>query len=540
MKKTMCLLFLMAVTVAGANDLEMMKTRIAAEHPIKSVDKFYGFDRVVFDFQGYEAWVVCPEGETKAGTPWTWVMQWATAFVKRTNVPQLLRAGYHHVTINTFKHRMDETGLKVSADFQRFLVDRLGFAPKANLIGMSWGGFFSIRYANRYPQNVAKIYLDAPLLNFGKFRYGTGPWEERQPTDGWEDSPEMPINMAPAIAKAGIPILLLYGGADNTCVPSANGELFERRFRDAGGDIDSIQRACYAHHPHGVELDETTILDFFERRKQPPVVSFADERIGDWRSAVLPLNHKPGENGFYLLSFKAKGVKGGFWTAETFDAQARPLPVLSGKLDASDGIRAHEILVETRPDAQTIKLSIAAGNAARISDLRLKRVSVAEALRWAIANYQKGPAFKGDIPASVWKGLPNARIAIKVAKDFSIVFAGDARMAEFWTQGFDAAVRQEYPDTDFRCWLTVGDAATVAADVATCKPQLVVLCRETVTGEEVAALAKRCREQGAEFVIASATGANVAAAAGVPHWTIPSGGSLGAWILWLHFNAAQK
>ena len=59
---------------------------------------------------------------------------------------------------------MDENDLKVCAAFQGFLVKELGFAPKVNLIGMSWGGSFSTRYAATYPQNVRRIYLDAPLL----------------------------------------------------------------------------------------------------------------------------------------------------------------------------------------------------------------------------------------------------------------------------------------------------------------------------------------------------------------------------------------
>ena len=31
----------------------------------------------------------------------------------------------------------------------------------------------------------------------------------------------------------------------------------------AGGDITVVKRGLYAHHPHGVEVDETTIRDFF-------------------------------------------------------------------------------------------------------------------------------------------------------------------------------------------------------------------------------------------------------------------------------------
>jgi len=33
------------------------------------------------------------------------------------------------------------------------------------LIGPSWGGFFSACYAAAQPENVARIYFDAPLMN---------------------------------------------------------------------------------------------------------------------------------------------------------------------------------------------------------------------------------------------------------------------------------------------------------------------------------------------------------------------------------------
>ena len=258
-----------------ANDAAEIRAKVEKEHKVIAVDRFHGFDRVVFDFGGYEAWVVCPAGETRRGTPWTWCMQWATSFVPRTNVPQMLRDGYHHVTINTFAHRMDETGLKVSAAFQDYLVSKLGFAKKAYLIGMSWGGFFSVRYAATYPANVAKIYLDCPLVNFygfapdGSAASGAkriGPWQAVAPADGnWLDDPRMPINIFPPIVEAKIPVLLLYGGQDGTLDPNLNARLFASRFKKAGGDITVKCRDLYGHHPHGVEVNETTIRDFFEK-----------------------------------------------------------------------------------------------------------------------------------------------------------------------------------------------------------------------------------------------------------------------------------
>lgn len=241
--------------------------KIAAKHKIIKTDTWFNGQRTIFDFDGYEAWVVEPPAGTPvaAGTPWTWTMQWKTAFVPRTSVPRLLAQGYHHVTIDTFVNHMDEKGLAVSKKFQDYLVQELGFAPQARLIGMSWGGFFSIRYASIYPENVAKIYLDAPLLNFDHFVGVPEHWAKRAPVNCcWTDNPEMPINRVAPIVKAGIPILLLYGGKDTVVPPSHNCEIFIPRFKAAGGTITVVNRGSYEHHPHGVEESEDTIIDFFK------------------------------------------------------------------------------------------------------------------------------------------------------------------------------------------------------------------------------------------------------------------------------------
>ena len=253
--------------------------KISAKKQVLRRDTWYGYRRTVFDFEGHEAWVVSPKCEPASGLPWTWTMQWAEAYVDRTGVLDLLAKGWHHVTIDTFRHRMDEEGLRVSRAFQKFLVDELGFAPKACLVGMSWGGFFSTRYAAAFPECVGKIYLDAPLMNFDGFAKvgGTptenaaqiGPWANMPPADGnWSADPRMPVNMTDPLAKAGIPILLLYGGQDATVPPSRNCELFAERFKAAGGKIDIHHRALYGHHPHGEDPNKTSsIVSFFEGRQ---------------------------------------------------------------------------------------------------------------------------------------------------------------------------------------------------------------------------------------------------------------------------------
>ena len=243
------------------------RARIARAHQILGEDMWQEHRRTRFTFMGHEAWVVEPSIAPRDGMPWTWTMQWADAFVDRTGVPDLLRKGFHHATIQLFDTRMDEEGLKIAAAFQKFLVDELGFATKANLVGLSWGGFFSTRYAAAHPQNVRKIYLDAPLLCFDGFRQDIGSWAARSPASGaWADDPEMPVNKAERLAAAKIPVLLLYGSEDQTVPAKLNCERFLPRFKAAGGQATVIRRDLFGHHPHGLDPDKTRpIVDFFAR-----------------------------------------------------------------------------------------------------------------------------------------------------------------------------------------------------------------------------------------------------------------------------------
>ncbi len=266
------------VALAGGVADEIAKTC-----EIKSRDKWCGYERTIFAFNGEEAWVVEPKAAAP-GKPWSWTMEWPTAFVDRTGAPALLAAGYHHVTLRPgsytkktgkFQSRpgnMTDARVARSRAFQKFLVEKLGFAPKCNLIGMSWGGFYSVRYAAAHPDCIAHIYLDAPLLDFStlkgwKGRGGPGiraTYGIKDPDYVGATDPRQPVNCAAPIAKAGIPILLLYGGKDDVVPCTANAELFAKRFKELGGKIIVEKRATYGHHPHGLAVGEQQcFVDFF-------------------------------------------------------------------------------------------------------------------------------------------------------------------------------------------------------------------------------------------------------------------------------------
>ena len=233
-----------------------------------------GSVRHSFRFEGFNAYIDEPVNP-RPGREWIWCMKWPGAFDDRTGQADGVRRGYYYVYLDDINW-MNPKGTEAAKRFHDFLVQRLGFARKAFLIGMSWGGFYSTRYASTYPDDVERIYLDAPVMSFHGFNHrkwasAAAAWPTADGHD-WKTDPLMPINRAKPIADAGIPILLLYGGADKVVDPSENCEIFIERFRAAGGEITVFRRPTYGHHPHGFQEPDRrgSVVDFFEGRTPTP------------------------------------------------------------------------------------------------------------------------------------------------------------------------------------------------------------------------------------------------------------------------------
>ena len=247
---------------------ESLRAKIAKKCKIERQDMWHGYRRTQFDFNGRKAWVVEPSIAPRKDVAWVWNMLWPDCNVERVQVVELLKRGYHYAHIDLFDTRMDDAGVAVAADFQSFLVTELGFAPKANLVGISWGGFMAAQYAAAKPANVARIYFDNALLTFDGYtpraKVGLGQWETTAPAGGWREDPRMPVNRAGEIAKAGIKVLLVYGTSDIAVKPTSNSKAFLSKFKAAGGAATVLEHSEYGHHPHGVEPGEAkTVMQFF-------------------------------------------------------------------------------------------------------------------------------------------------------------------------------------------------------------------------------------------------------------------------------------
>ena len=266
-----------ALTSAG-KEKYLFNSGSKVQYPAGEVVEWYGYRRHNFELEGCKGFIVEPP-HPAPGLPWSWCLQWAEAFVPRTPALQLLERGFHHVHMDVFSTYMNDEGVKKLEKFYD-LLQSMHFDKKAALIGMSYGGLFSLRWAAEYPETVGAIYLDAPVcsLSFTAERvvdaslpslktflegetakhykaYNVNTPEELR------NHPKSPLNNYQPIAGAKIPILAIRSGQDQSVIPETNIDIFAERLSAAGGNIQVIRRDLYGHHPHG--LDDPTPLTGF-------------------------------------------------------------------------------------------------------------------------------------------------------------------------------------------------------------------------------------------------------------------------------------
>lgn len=188
----------------------------------------------------------------------------------------MLEKGYHLIHIYQRNRWAPAIEIDNMAEFVRYCAKELGTSERCVLEGMSCGGLQATIFAERYPELAAVLYLDAPVLNLlsmagfgGKTKVLDTFWHEVEDAYGVNPSTmvnfrQSPIdNMKPLIDN-NIPIIMLYGNADDVVVYSENGRVLEKYYKENGGTICTIGRSMSGHHPHGLS-DPQIIIDFVEK-----------------------------------------------------------------------------------------------------------------------------------------------------------------------------------------------------------------------------------------------------------------------------------
>ena len=66
------------------------------------------------------------------------------------------------------------------------------------------------------------------------------------------------------LANANVPLLHVFGDADDVVPWDENTGLIAERYKALGGSIELIRKEGVGHHPHGLD-DPTPIVDFIAR-----------------------------------------------------------------------------------------------------------------------------------------------------------------------------------------------------------------------------------------------------------------------------------
>ncbi|NPV47904.1 MAG: alpha/beta hydrolase [Armatimonadetes bacterium] len=236
-----------------------------------TVSDYNGYLRHDFVVDGCDCLVVCPHAEVP-GRHWIWRAEF---FDHRPDTDlALLALGFHLAYMdvqNTFgcPRAMDHFDA-----FHAFLTREYGFHRRAVLEGYSRGGLYCYNWARRDPSRVACIYGDAPVCDFKSWPAGKGTgrgnppeWEKLLRDYGFASEEEAlaydgnPVDNLAPLAAAGIPIIHVFGDADEDVPWEENTGVMFGRYTALGGHMELIRKPGVAHHPHSLD-DPTPIVEF--------------------------------------------------------------------------------------------------------------------------------------------------------------------------------------------------------------------------------------------------------------------------------------
>ena len=235
---------------------------------------WHGFDRYEFPVAGKMASVVVPKKEA-AGKPWVWHGE----FFGHKPDPDiaLLGHGFHIVYLSVPNMLGCPDAVSHWNSLYRELTRRYGFASKPALVGLSRGGLYCYNWAAANPDKVACIYGDAPVCDFkswpggkGKGKGSAGDWKLILDRFHFADDAEAlawklnPVDNLEPLAKAKVPLLHVFGDADDVVPWDENTGLIAERYEKLGGKIELIRKPGVGHHPHGLE-DSTPIVEFIRK-----------------------------------------------------------------------------------------------------------------------------------------------------------------------------------------------------------------------------------------------------------------------------------
>lgn len=238
----------------------------------QSSETWNGYSSHSFQIEeGVSCKIIAPK-ESADGMPWIWRARFFG------HEPQLdlalLKAGFHVAYCDVSNLFGSQAAMRRWDKFYKHVTETFGFSKSVSLEGMSRGGLIIFRWAAQNPDKVNCIYGDAPVCDFKSWPGGKGSgdgsknaWQQCLQAYGFENEQQAldyasnPIDVAGILAKANVPVLIVYGSADVVVPPEENCLPFEKHYRANGSLIKLIGKEGIGHHPHSLK-DPSPILEF--------------------------------------------------------------------------------------------------------------------------------------------------------------------------------------------------------------------------------------------------------------------------------------
>lgn len=231
------------------------------------------FETIKKEFNGHEITLLRPEN---AGKNWVWRAEFLGAFDYADRA--LMEDGWNVLYYGISNLFGSPEAVEMMKSFHDYAVKEFDLSPKADLFGFSRGGLYSVNYAVKYPEDVSVLYLDAPVLDLKSWPYGLGTGRGSQrdvelcnAVCGLTESSIKsfrgnPIDKVDELIKTGIPVIVVYGDADEVVPAEENCERLIRAYRQAGINIIHVKKEGCGHHPHSL-ADPKIIVDFIKTHR---------------------------------------------------------------------------------------------------------------------------------------------------------------------------------------------------------------------------------------------------------------------------------
>lgn len=230
--------------------------------------KWKGFVRLDCTYGDNEVIVILPDA-TPSGK-WIWRAEFFNDFASADIA--MINRGYTLVYYKISDLYGAPCAVELMYNFHLQIVKFLTLEKKAILFGFSRGGLYAFNYSCEYPELVAGLYLDAPVLDIrswpGGLMGGIGSekeWDRCYKLYEYKDSDDAMnynfVDRIDVLIKAKIPIILVVGDSDKIVPYEENGEILANLYEKECGNIKVIIKKGVGHHPHSL-IDPTPIVDF--------------------------------------------------------------------------------------------------------------------------------------------------------------------------------------------------------------------------------------------------------------------------------------